>query len=906
VPKADGSVIIDTRLDTTGLSKGVGNLKSQFGGLSSITKKLGGVIAAAFSVKVIADFSKEAIKLGSDLQEVQNVVDVTFTTMNEQVNKFAKSAMQTAGLSETMAKRYAGTFGAMAKSFKFSEEDAYAMATSLTQLSGDVASFYNLTQDAAYTKLKSVFTGETETLKDLGVVMTQTALDDFALRKGLSKTTSQMSEQEKVALRYQFVMEQLSSASGDFVRTQDGWANQMRILSLQFEQLKATVGMGLINVLAPALKMLNELISKFQALADKFRDFTTALFGNASGSADGVAEKYAAAAQGADDLAENTEKAGKAAKRSLAGFDELNILSNDKKESAGTTGPTTGISTNVSIGEVTVTNDATNGLVIAVDKVIAKIKELIQPLTKINLTPAKKAFDKLGKSLKDLGKTIAAGLEWAWFNVLVPLAKWTIEKAVPKLVSALSDAFRILSGVLKPLGKLLGPVVKALGELAMLLVDAVLSGLGSALNWLADTINPIAEDAYILSDAEKELARQAEAAAEAFREMQAATEEQEDSINAEMDRITMLWEEMDKLVDAEGRVQESDKARVEYILGELNEALGTEYTMVGNIIQNYQSLRGEIEKVIAAKRANLLLDAHADDYTAAVKEQEKSWEAVLIAQKAYDAQLKQFREAEEKHKKGLIATKAFEAEGQLFNEKSYALRDAKKAWADYTATIKEYEEAQRLILEGNYEAATKLLVGQNTAYEQHADTVESETGRVKAALEQELAEAKSLAEQARLGFAMGIVGFGQEMVDETEKAVREAEKKLFAFLQNKPYGTGTIGIGVAPVLSQFGYTGMRLPHLAQGTVIPPNAPFMAVLGDQRHGTNIEAPLSTIQEAVAEVMADYEASNLAGHEATVEVLRQLLSAVLNIEVGDTVIGQAANRFNRRMAITTGGV
>lgn len=913
MPKADGSVIIDTRLNTNGFGKGVGNLKSQFGSLCAVTKKLGGLIAAAFSVKVIADFSKviadfskEAIKLGSDLQEVQNVVDVTFTTMNEQVNQFAKSAMQTAGLSETMAKRYAGTFGAMAKSFKFSEEDAYAMATSLTQLSGDVASFYNLTQDLAYTKLKSVFTGETETLKDLGVVMTQTALDDFALRKGLSKTTSQMSEQEKVALRYQFVMEQLSGASGDFVRTQDGWANQMRILSLQFEQLKATVGMGLINALTPVLKVVNELLGKFQALADKFRDFTTALFGNASGSADGVAEKYAAAAQGADDLAENTARAGKAAKRSLAGFDELNILSNDKKESAGTTGPTTGISTNVSIGEVTVTDDATNGLVIAVDKVIAKIKELIHPLTKINLNPAKKAFDKLGKSLKDLGKTIAAGLEWAWFNVLAPLAKWTIEKAVPKLVSALSDAFRILSGVLKPLGKLLGPVVKALGELAMLLADVVLSGLSRTLNWLADTINPIAEDAYILSDAEKELARQAEAAAKGFRDMQAATEEQEDSINAEMDRITNLWKEMDKLVDAEGRVQESDKARVEYILGELNEALGTEYTMVGSIIQNYQSLRGEIEKVIAAKRANLLLDAHADDYTAAVKEQEKAWDAVLIAQKAYDAQLKQFREAEEKHKKGLITTKAFEAEGQLFNEKSYALRDAKKAWADYTATIKEYEEAQRLILEGNYDAATKLLVGQNTVYEQHADAVESETGRVKAALEQELAEAKSLAEQARLGFATGIVGFGQEMVDETEKAVREAEKKLFAFLQNKSYRTGSVGLGVAPILSQYGYTGMRLPHLAKGTVIPPNAPFMAVLGDQRHGTNIEAPLSTIQEAVAEVMADYEASNLAGHEATVEVLRQLLSAVLSIEVGDTVIGQAANRFNRRMAITQGGV
>lgn len=904
MPKADGSVIIDTRLNTNGFGKGVGNLKSQFGGLGAATKKLGGLIAAAFSVKVIADFSKEAVKLGSDLQEVQNVVDVTFTSMNEQVNQFAKSAMQTAGLSETMAKKYTGTFGAMAKSFKFSEEEAYAMATSLTQLSGDVASFYNLTQDEAYTKLKSVFTGETETLKELGVVMTQTALDDFALRKGLGKTTSKMSEQEKVALRYQFVLEQLGAASGDFVRTQDSWANQTRILSLQFEQLKATLGMGLINVLTPVLKILNELIGQFQTLANKFRDFTSALFGDAGGSAEGVAEKYASAAQGAEDLADNTEKAGKVAKKALAGFDELNILSNDKNDSDGTTGSTTGISTNISIGEVTVPDDATNGLVVAVDKVIAKIKELVAPLIKINLTPAKKAFDKLGKSLKDLGKTIADGLEWAWHEILVPLAKWTINKAVPKLVSALSDAFRILSGVLKPLGKLLDPVVKALGELAMLLADAVLSGLSRTLNWLADTINPIAEDAYILSDAEKELARQAEAAAKGFRDMQAATEEQEDSINEEMDRITDLWKEMDKLVDAEGRVMDSDRDRVEYILGELNKALGTEYTMVGNIIQNYQGLRGEIEKVIAAKRANLLLDAHADDYTAAVKEQGKAWEAVSIAQKAYDSQLKQFREAQEKHKKGLITTQAFEAEGQLFNEKSYALQNAKKAWADYTATINEYEEAQRLILEENYDAATKLLLEQNTAYEQHADKVETETDRVKAALEQELAEAKSAAEQARLGFAMGIVGFGQEMVDETKKAVREAEEALAEFLLNRGRPK-TFGIGVASVLGQLGYGGVSLPHLAKGTVIPPNAPFMAVLGDQRHGTNIEAPLSTIQEAVAEVMADYEASNLAGHEATVEVLRQLLSAVLGIEIGDTTIGQAANRWNSRMAITKGG-
>lgn len=99
---------------------------------------------------------------------------------------------------------------------------------------------------------------------------------------------------------------------------------------------------------------------------------------------------------------------------------------------------------------------------------------------------------------------------------------------------------------------------------------------------------------------------------------------------------------------------------------------------------------------------------------------------------------------------------------------------------------------------------------------------------------------------------------------------------------------------------------VQIPRLAKGAVIPPNREFMAVLGDQHHGTNIEAPLATIQEAVAAVMADYEAANLAGHEATVEVLRQLLAAVLGIEVGDTTIGQAANRYNQKMAIIKGGL
>ena len=354
---ADGSVVIDTRINTGGFSKGAASLKSQFASLGSSVKKLGGLIAAAFSIGAIVSFGKEAVELGSDLQEVQNVVDVTFTTMSEKVNEFVKNAAQTAGLSKTMAKRYSGTFGAMAKSFRFTEEDAYNMATALTQLSGDVASFYNLSQDEAYTKLKSVFTGETESLKDLGVVMTQTALDSYALANGFGKTTSQMTEQEKVALRYRFVMEQLSGASGDFVRTSDSWANQTKLLSLQFDSLKASIGQGLINVLTPVIKMLNTLMSKLQVVADAFRDFTTSIFGSAGDGIDSAAKGYTEAADGAADLADNTEKAGKAAKKALAGFDDLNVLQsgNDSKDSS--TGVDIGMPGGLSVGTVTVGGD---------------------------------------------------------------------------------------------------------------------------------------------------------------------------------------------------------------------------------------------------------------------------------------------------------------------------------------------------------------------------------------------------------------------------------------------------------------------------------------------------------------------------------------------------------------------
>lgn len=316
----------------------------QMKGIQGLAKKAGAALAAAFAVKKLIDFGAQCIELGSDLQEVQNVVDVTFPRMSKQIDDFAKNAAVQFGLSETMAKKFTGTFGAMSKAFGFGEKQAYEMATALTGLAGDVASFYNISQDEAYTKLKSVFTGETETLKDLGIVMTQSALDSYALANGYGKVTAKMSEAEKVALRYQFVQDQLTLASGDFVRTADGWANQVRILKLQFDSLKATIGQGLINVLTPVIKVINTIIGKLMSLANAFKAFTNLISGKkgSGGGASVAAAGMEAVAESADNAGAAMGGAGGAAKKAAkdikgatTGIDELNIIQPSDSGSGG-------------------------------------------------------------------------------------------------------------------------------------------------------------------------------------------------------------------------------------------------------------------------------------------------------------------------------------------------------------------------------------------------------------------------------------------------------------------------------------------------------------------------------------------------------------------------------------------
>lgn len=859
--RPDGSVIIDTRINTAGFGKGAAGLKTQFQGLSKAAGKLGMIIAAAFSVKAIVAFSKEAIALGSDLQEVQNVVDVTFTTMNEQINEFAKNAAMTAGLSETMAKRYAGTFGAMAKSFKFSEQEAYSMATTLTQLSGDVASFYNLTQDEAYTKLKSVFTGETESLKDLGVVMTQTALDDFALRKGLGKTVNKMTEQEKVALRYQFVLEQLSGASGDFVRTQDGWANQTRILNLQFDQLKATIGQGLINILTPVLKMINELISRFQVLADRFKAFTETIFGNAGKGAGAAIESVT---ESTEALGDATEEAGKKAQKSLAPFDEITKLSGSSENGNGVVAGSTG-STQAPAVTVPVTPDVTDNITPKIEEIVTKIKGLFSDLSNKITTLFAPAIASWGQAFQNILPSVWStadqiGLIFGdlWQTALVPFGSYVLYDFVPSIVNTFSTDFAPVFASVLPV---------ALNAAASVTGNA--SGLISkGLELVQTTLDRVKRVASVFGDT--------------FAPIFA------DILPVAINTFSTNFENKTKIVEkALGWLNEGF-AKVERFFTDMCTSISENWDKYGG------SLLSEFETFVDGawdtwwKFYNEIIDPVFSKVSQTVDEiwtesLKPLWDKIVDFVMSVSEDILHVYNVALKPVIDWLIEKIAPRIQATFSWIAQGIKDAFKIVSDFIGgfleSVKKWFNGLVTFVDGafsgNWKKAWKGIQDMfGSAWDGMLNTAKSVVNSIIWVLNQLIA--------AMYDSISGIVnGFGGLIKD------------IGSLIGQKDWG---FSIPTKPP---------AIPYLAQGAVIPPNAPFMAVLGDQRHGTNIEAPLSTIQEAVESVMASKFSDMMDGFGETVSVLREILEAVYGIHIGDDAIAKAAERYNRKLNIARGG-
>lgn len=784
---ADGRVTFDTKINTKGIKDGMNDAESQikagskeicthFDSIGNSLKKLGAMIGSVFAIRELVRFGKEAIQLASDLQEVQNVVDVTFGEMSQVVNEFAKNAIEQFGLSELSAKQYTSTMGAMLKSMGFSTKQSAEMSMTLTGLAGDLASFYNLSGDEAFAKLRSGISGETEPLKQLGINLSVANLEQYALAQGIGKTYSAMTQQEQAMLRYNYLLSVTSDAQGDFARTADSWANQTRILTEQFNMLKASVGQGLINVFTPVLKVINTVLSGLHRLASAFQQVTALIFGNsrqvtASAPASDlqeVADGYNAAATGAEGLADGTKAAGKAAKKAgeeakkaLAGFDEINKLSApDTADSAASnvgSGGIGGIGAAGAAGGLSVPSFEAEPIEDTVSPqiqaIVDRIMGMIEPLRDIDFTRLKESLANLGSSFMELGGFVFDGLEWVWFNILVPLAQWTIEEAAPAaldLFSAALDLLRKVAEDLRPLAEWLwDSFLKPIAEWTGGVIVDTLEMLADALTKIGDWISKHSK------------------AVETFAIIVGSFAAAWELVNI---AIT-VWNAISGIATAMTTAFGGAVAFLTSPIALVTLAIGALIAIVVLLVRNWDTVKEVAAKVWASVT--------------------KTWEKAAAW----------FREH------------VTEPISNFFRNMGDAV---KNVWNNIVDAVSD--------------AVNKIMSW------------------------------------------FGKIGSGS------------ASFSVSA-------GAGTYDNSAAAVPSAYSVGNAAVPFLAKGAVIPPKSPFVAVLGDQTSGNNIEAPESLIRKIVRE-----ETRGMSSRRVE-ELLERLISTVEGIEIGDETIGRAAARYDK---------
>ncbi len=717
----DGSIKFDTSIDNRKFESSINKLKT------TAIKSMA-VVGTAFTTA--AGF---AVNLASDLQEVQNVVDVTFGDRAADIEAWAKNAASAFGLSELQAKQFNGTMGAMIKSMGLTDSAVLEMSTTLTGLAADFASFYNLEHQEAFDKIRAGISGETEPLKQLGINMSVANLEAFALSQGITKAYNAMSQAEQATLRYNYLLHAGADAQGDFARTSDSFANQLKIAKLNVTELGAEFGNMLLPIASQGLKELSSA--------------TTEL-------------------------------------RSAIAQPELKSAIEDT-------------------GELIIT--LIDG---GIDLATAVLPPLISTL----------GF--LGKNMRTVA-TISATLIAAYKS-------YGIVKSVNGWINANTVALAVNeAGVL---GVATATGVETAALTAKNVLVGVLTGkisLATAAQWLwtaALTANPIgitiagitafiaALTALVLmeekeTEEEKRRRQAIEATTKAlddacqsyenFKQQQAETSNQN---IAEIDNVELLTRELLNLADANGIVADRDKSRAQFLLGELNKALGTEYTITGNIITQYDKLKKSIYELIEAKRYEILMNEASKNYENAIREESEALSNLIKTRKEYsqandeqrEEALSNFKEAQEYYQKLLNDRVTYEEAAKIATEQGTQaavnfLTEQRQAYAGAQSGLKEYatESEKALATTGNaYQVSLEKLAATLELF--NSTGSESAKALVQSSIEEvEKAKDKYIAAGGVIGTAtikgidgtdVKLTGLANNISDELKSAIENGLK----------------------------------------------------------------------------------------------------------------------------------
>lgn len=833
----DGYLNFDTRVDTSGFNKGTAAITKQSNKIGGVFKTALGT-ALGFGIEQLAQkaisglisISTQAVDLASDLAEVQNVVDVAFGEMAYKCEEFAEAAVEQFGMSKLTAKQTASTYMAMAKSMGLSMDNASDMSIALAGLTGDVASFYNISTDLAGTKLKSVFTGETETLKDLGVVMTETNLKQYALSQGYAKSYSDMSQAEKVALRYNFVMSSLADAQGDFSRTSNSWANQVRVLSERWKELLGILGQGLITALTPAVQLLNRLLSVLITLANAFGAIIGKVFKLKSSEEESNEETKKAAnnqkqlAGATEDTAAATEAAGKAAKKSAANFDELNILSSNTSSGSGSSGASVGDGSDMLTFEDS--NSKGKEDTEWLDELIKKYDTLALTIERI-----KTSWDKWFGNIPKIDITIDTGaIQTALGNIAAYITDTILGWGSFIVTIAINIANDLDLGLM---GQRILELIGAIAQLASALTGALVpvfeavynTVISPILTIVGGTINQIILP--LLTNAIKAIAEFIEGHGTLI-----------SSIITGIGAAFLAWKSILQVVAwfallkqalqiiswfkmLSGALHAGNLALIAY-------AAKAKLAAAGQAALNLVMNANPIALVIAAIVGLVAAFAYAWTHSEAFREFWIGlWDKIKEVVSTAWEKIKEF------------FTAAFEKIKSVFDSIATAFNTIKDKITTAVNTLK----------------ATITTVW---------NSIKTHTTNVFGAIKKFITDTFIAGwNKAWKGLATkfaniwnSVVGIVESAVNLIIKAVNWCIKQINKVKIDVPdwveklTGMSTFGFNI-PTLSSVKLNRLSAPKLASGAVIPPNGEFMAILGDQKHGNNIETPEALLRQIFRE-------------------------------------------------------
>lgn len=692
--------------------------------------------------------------------------------------------------------------------------------------------------------------------------MTQSALDQYALANGYGKTTSAMTEQEKVALRLAFVQKQLSAASGDFIRTSGSWANQVRVMQLQLQSLKATVGQGLINIFTPVLKVINVLLGKLATLANAFKSFTELITGKKSsgqtsgsgagltGDASGVqdtADAYGQAADNASKLADSTEDvadatkdAAKAANGYLSPLDEINRYSTQNTSSTASKVPSSGTGSGGSPGGLA-------GAVGSVD--YGKVAEGETALDKIS-----KSAEKLAKLLKKLWKPFQDAWKKEGKNTIsaAQIALSGIAKLAKSVGRSLVEVWTNGTGttMLTTMLRIAQNVLKTIGNIASGFADAwnknnvgtqIIQNIANALVVVMQFIERIAADTATWA--------------------------------ANLDFYPLL-ESISNLTSAFAPILESIGNVLEWIynnivLPMLKWVIEVGLPTVINLVSKVATFLADHQSIVEAFGAALIGAFAAAKIAGLASIIIKNVSGIAMAAKGLISLMtgtggimggiKAIATAIGPGGVFVLAVGACIAIGVLLYKNWDKIKEmAGKVWDWVSNKTRRFVEDIGNKLRGLATKMTTIWGNMKASAHQKWNaiwsTVSGFAERIKNAIVDKFTSAKNTVVGAFNGMGDAIRSVLNNIISVVNGAISKvngvvsAIESAFSFGPWKvptPFGSKTIG---------FRATFPRVPtvpYLAKGAVIPPRSEFLAVLGDQKQGNNIETPEALLRKIVRE-------------------------------------------------------